>query len=133
MPHRHELLARALRSLDAQTLQDFTVMGLPDGPDPLLEVADDVRVVPLGRHYSIGWGAVQRPVAGYLCDTEYIAYLDDDNEYLPHHLQTLMDAIGDKDMVFSQMLMPDGSVLFDGEVRVGKIDSSVILHRTDAL
>lgn len=144
--HRHQSLQAALESIAAQTYQDFTVFVMPDGPDPdLLQVlfwseipavramyrAGKVEVIPLGQVWHI-YGAPQRLIAGYLARTEFIAYLDDDNLWLPEHLEVLRAAIGDHSFAYAMQQRPEGPS-FDGDARRYKIDTSAILHRTDAL
>ena len=144
--HRHESLQRALESIAAQTFQDFVVFVMPDGPDPKLADAlansaihsvrtlwdqGKIEIIPLGRTWHI-YGAPQRLVAGYLCRTEFMAYLDDDNLWLPNHLELLLAAVQGHDFAFAAQERNDG-IVFDGEVRVGGIDTSSLLHRTDAL
>jgi len=86
---RPRLLAEALESLRAQTLRDFEVVLVNDGgplPDDLARPAG-LTVVPAaparpGRSAALG--------AGLAASTgRYVAYLDDDDRYLPAHLETL--------------------------------------------
>jgi glycosyltransferase involved in cell wall biosynthesis len=70
IPPREHYLARALRSVDAQTLR----------PDHVSVVVD-----------RNGEGAAAtRNRAWQAADTEWIAFLDDDDEFLPHHLEHLL-------------------------------------------
>jgi GT2 family glycosyltransferase len=147
LPHRHEQLRRALRSVAEQTYRDFRVMILPNGPDHGLRsvVAEsglsppDVQIVPLGRPWNFGWGAVNRVVAGFLCTTTHQAYLDDDNYYLSSHLELCMAAIGDRDMAYSQIIrgaergIISGSAWHEGTSDRRFLDASNIVIRTDAL
>jgi glycosyltransferase involved in cell wall biosynthesis len=147
LQHRHAELQRALDSLAAQTCQDFEVWVMPNGPDRRLQdviagservgvralwARSQIRILPLGQPWNIGYGAVNRLVAGYLCQSEFMAYLDDDNFYERAHLAGLLAAIGDHDFAFCQMKRA-GEVVFSGAVAVGSIDASVMLHRTAAL
>jgi glycosyltransferase involved in cell wall biosynthesis len=136
--HRHPQLQEALASIAAQTFQDFVVFVMPDGPDPeLAEVLrgdalwDRIAIIPLGRPWHI-YGAPQRLIAGYLARTEFMAYLDDDNLWLPRHLELLLTAVDGHDFAFAAQERPDG-VVFDGEPCIGKIDTSALLHRTEAI
>ena len=149
IPERHAIFLIALDSVGRQTwVDDVTVFAMPDGPDPDLArviaesdypgvrfIADHdrLRIIPLGRRWHPpGWGAAQRLVAGFLAETEYIAYLDDDNIWKPDHLALLLAAVQGKDFAFSQMVIPGGRILGDAPV-MGHIDTSLILHRTDLL
>lgn len=144
--HRHESLQQAVASIAAQTFQDFTVFVMPDGPDPLLADAlckskdhsvrklwdqGKIELIPLGLPWHI-YGAPQRLIAGYLARTEFIAYLDDDNLWLPRHLELLLAAIEGRHFAYAMQQRPEGPS-FDGDPRIGKIDTSSLLHRTEAL
>lgn len=148
IPSRHDLFLQALNSVGNQTVRDVQVFAMSDGPDPDLAgiIADSqypgvrriyadcgLRVIPLGRQWHPpGWGAAQRLVAGYLCETEFMAYLDDDNIWEPEHLEVLLAAVEGHDFAFSQGLWPSGQVVGDAP-EMGHIDTSLILHRTELL
>lgn len=70
IPPRTHLLARALASVAAQTL-----------PAQNVAIAYDVEKVGAGPTRTRALRQVQ---------TEWVAFLDDDDELLPHHLDTLM-------------------------------------------
>lgn len=144
--HRHESLQKALESIAAQTFQDFVVMVMPDGPDPTLAEClsrstfstvrqmwenRQIEILPLGRTWHV-YGAPQRLVAGYLVHTEFMAYLDDDNLWLPQHLELLLAAVEGHDFAFAQQDRTDG-IVFDGEPKIYKIDTSALLHRTECI
>jgi hypothetical protein len=83
IPGREQLLARALASVDAQTAR----------PRRILVVADTERL-----------GAAQtRNRLLRQVRTSWVAWLDDDDELLPNHLQVLIDAANDShaDLVYS--------------------------------
>lgn len=140
LPHRHEQLQRALDSVFAQTVTDLEVLVMPNGPDPALPAAiaadPRVRVLPLGRPWNFGCGAVNRLVAGFMVDTEFVAWLDDDNWFFPSHLEGLLNAIGDADCAYSQVLRETGQVTgwdwLTGPGAWNFIDTSCILYRTDS-
>lgn len=73
IPQRRALLARALASVGAQTLL----------PDAVVIVEDTER---LG-------GARNRQRGLDQAITQYVAHLDDDDEFLPNHLERLRDTI----------------------------------------
>lgn len=83
IPTRSHLLGRAIASVHAQTL-------LPQ--DHIISVDYARRGGPATLDAAI-WGA----------RTEWVAILDDDDEFLPHHLQTLHSVAldTDADLVFS--------------------------------
>lgn len=69
IPPRSTLLARALASVTAQTLQPAAIV---------VEIDHDGDGAPATRDRAL------RKVT-----TEWVAFLDDDDEMLPHHLETL--------------------------------------------
>ncbi len=87
---RPELVCRAVRSALGQTMRELEVVVVIDGDDPAtlaaLETIDDPRL----RHLS----QPQKRGAGHARDTgaaasrgEWVAFLDDDDEWLPEKLQ----------------------------------------------
>jgi glycosyltransferase involved in cell wall biosynthesis len=82
IPPRDGYLRRALRSVDAQTLR----------PDHVSVVVD-----------RDGNGASEtRNRAWMRCESDWVAFLDDDDELLPHHLEHLLDVARETnaDMVY---------------------------------
>lgn len=92
--NRPDRLRMALASLVAQTYQDFEVIVVNDaGCDVASVVAacvDRHRITTITHDRNRGLAAARnsglRAAKG-----DYIAYLDDDDRYLPHHLETLVD------------------------------------------
>lgn len=93
--NRPGLLVDALASLSAQTLRDFEVVLVNDGGEPvehLLAGCDfPVAYVRLGRNQGV---SAARNAALKLVRGRYVAYLDDDDVYMPGHLALLADAFG---------------------------------------
>ncbi len=91
--NRLDRLQMALASLAAQTYQDFEVIVVNDaGCDVASVVAacvDRHRITAITHDRNRGLAAARnsglRAAKG-----DYIAYLDDDDRYLPHHLETLV-------------------------------------------
>ena len=139
---RHTLLQRALDSIAAQSFRDFEVWVMPDGPVDLTDVVGTYRETPLGRRWQ-KWGAVQKLVAGYLCESPYMAYLHDDDYWKPRHLELLMAAMMDPIKLDNgNSVFPDfaysmidwcGTVIGTDPPRHAQIDTGCILHRTDLL
>ncbi len=94
---RPELLRRAVRSALGQTLREIEVVVVVDGVDPATMVAlealaredERVRVVALPSRVG-GSDARNRGVDA--AAGEWIAFLDDDDEWLPGKLQAQVDA-----------------------------------------
>ena len=156
IPSRHDLLLRALQSVARQSFTDYEVWVVRDGgQDDFVDLylrwwrftafsprsATNLHTEVLGRR----WGALGQPgrlVAGYLTRCPLIAYLDDDNWWEPSHLEKLVEVIEGSDFAFSQILVlegsgvpgkPGGRIVGDGQPRVGHVDASALLHRTELL
>jgi hypothetical protein len=109
---RPESLARAVDSALAQTVRDHVVVVVDDGAGLAPLPADD-RLVAVSLSENIGRPGVVRNVGIALSRSTYIAFLDDDNLWRPHHLATALQAMGDADLVYTgvERAHPDGSVL----------------------
>lgn len=92
IPPRHELLARALRSVDAQTRR----------PD-VLTVAVDYERAGAAVTRNRAWRA--------LGDVDYVAFLDDDDEFGPDHLARLVEVAvaEDADLVYPWFTVSAGT------------------------
>lgn len=92
---RAELLARAIRSVLAQTFENFEIVVVLDGEDAATLRAVErfldsrIRCVTLGGN-SGGGRARNAGVAA--ADGEWIAFLDDDDEFLPGKLELQLAA-----------------------------------------
>jgi glycosyltransferase involved in cell wall biosynthesis len=95
---RPELLLRAVRSALAQTLQDIEVIVVIDGDDPPTESAleetmrNDERVSVIALTTSVG-GSDARNRGVQAASGEWVAFLDDDDEWLPGKLQAQLEAV----------------------------------------
>lgn len=150
------ILERAIPSVRAQDYagsiehlvvmdgQDESARALLRGAGYSEENGAPRRLISLGRNWSHpdhvhgGVGVIPRQVGAYLAAGEYITYLDDDNEYLPHHVSALvaaMESAGGVD--FACSLWHHGSA--DGPVAGwappgrGRTDTSSIMHRAATL
>ncbi|MDD4984706.1 MAG: glycosyltransferase family 2 protein [Dehalococcoidales bacterium] len=142
--NRHDLLLnRCLPSVAAQSYPDIEHVIVSDGPDDnLLEhfggygvEKHGVRYFATGRRYN-DWGVSPKNAALLLSAGDYIAYLDDDNKFLPEHIEKLVDLLEQTgaDLVYSKFLwLPEGIVRGTPELRLGQIDTSVVLHRRELL
>jgi glycosyltransferase involved in cell wall biosynthesis len=94
---RPELLARAVQSALAQTLRTIEVIVVIDGPDAITRVAldklsrEDPRLRILALSISVG-GSDARNRGVEAASGEWIAFLDDDDEWLAGKLQAQVDA-----------------------------------------
>jgi glycosyltransferase involved in cell wall biosynthesis len=127
-------LRRAITSIQAQSFQDFEHIIVSDGYDEdvdLYHYPPRWRVAQLGRRR---WdqGATPRNLGLLLARGDLIAYLDDDNEWMPDHLASLIEAICQADFAFSDMLIEgEGRTIGTGRPEVTHIDTSCLLHRRD--
>jgi len=93
--NRRALLQEAIESVLAQTLGDFEVVVVNDaGSDarPAVDAFRDPRLVYLEHTVNQGQPAA-RNTALRAARGRYIAYLDDDDRYLPQHFETLVGAL----------------------------------------
>jgi glycosyltransferase involved in cell wall biosynthesis len=92
--NRHELLLRAVHSALSQTYANLEVVVVIDGPDPATEAAlgaigeERLRVVTLPQ--SVG-GSDARNMGVQQAQGEWIAFLDDDDEWMPAKIEKQLD------------------------------------------
>jgi glycosyltransferase involved in cell wall biosynthesis len=95
--NRAPLLGQAIRSVLAQSDQDFEIVVVDDGStdDPGSMVKDfaDPRIVFL-RQENRGGGAARNTGIEH-ARGRYIAFLDSDDHYLPHHLAAMRKLLAD--------------------------------------
>ncbi len=95
---RPELLLRAVRSVLAQTLREIEAVIVIDGDDPATEraleelVREDGRVRVIALAKSVG-GSDARNRGVDAASGEWVAFLDDDDEWLPGKLQAQLEAV----------------------------------------
>jgi glycosyltransferase involved in cell wall biosynthesis len=95
---RPKLLLRALSSVFNQTHSDIEVIVVVDGPDPdtmaVLQSTSDARLRVIVNPKSLT-AAGARNVGAASANGAWIAFLDDDDEWLPHKLERqLAHAVG---------------------------------------
>ncbi len=110
---RPELLPGAVDSALAQTVEDNLVIVVDDGGGlPPLPSHPRLVAVSLSRNSAV-LGLV-RNVGIRLTDSEFIAFLDDDNTWLPDHLEAALAALRDgADLIYTavERRRPDGTLL----------------------
>ncbi|HEY0636033.1 MAG TPA: glycosyltransferase family A protein [Pseudonocardiaceae bacterium] len=110
---RPELLPAAVESALAQTVEDNLVIVVDDGGGlPPLPTHERLVAVSLSRNSAV-LGLV-RNVGIRLTDSEYLAFLDDDNTWLPGHLAAALGALDrGADLVYTavERRHPDGTLL----------------------
>ncbi len=141
---RHDvLLDRCIPSVAAQDWPNLQHVVVSDGPDMALSatLANDPRVtyLELPTHDPAArWGHWARLAGIEATDAGYIAYLDDDNAFRPHHISTLMRALNQQPFsgyAYAQMILhcAGGVVIGQTVPSYGQIDTSMILHRRSIL
>jgi glycosyltransferase involved in cell wall biosynthesis len=94
--NRAELLGTAIRSVLTQTFQDFEIVIVDDGSSDatreLVESFDDPRIRYI-RHPAARGGAAARNTGIAQSRAEYVAFLDDDDEWYPDKLARQMEVM----------------------------------------
>ncbi|HEY4124800.1 MAG TPA: glycosyltransferase family A protein, partial [Rhizomicrobium sp.] len=89
--NRAHLLERALSSVLNQSFQDFEIIVVDDGskddPERVVQAIADSRIR-FVRQENMGGGAA-RNTGIDLAQGRYIAFLDSDDQFLPHHLKAV--------------------------------------------
>ncbi|MDQ1692940.1 MAG: hypothetical protein QOH85_475 [Acidobacteriaceae bacterium] len=92
--NRPELVLRAVRSALAQSIREIEVIVVIDGPDPetlaALRAVDDARLRWVDLEHSVG-GSEARNIGVRTASTPWVAFLDDDDEWLPQKLALQID------------------------------------------
>jgi glycosyltransferase involved in cell wall biosynthesis len=144
--NRPNHLLRAIQSILFQTYPHWELYVIGDKCPVLTGVMETLRI---NHQYDrrIRWwnfqenngagGAVPRNYALYLAQTEWIAYLDDDNTWEPNHLQSFMDIVGkdenkDVQYLFSSFKVDGKDMITDVPVK-GSLDTSCLFHKRDLI
>lgn len=110
--NRAELLGEALESVVNQTFDDVEVIVVNDGGRTLAPLLEEwqrklrLRLIELTRTSGVSRA---RNLGVQHAGGQYIAFLDDDDVFLPHHLQTAQDALATtgSDLVYLGALVSD--------------------------
>ncbi len=111
---RPDGLLAALDSVLKQTFDDFVVMVVDDG-GPLAELPQDPRVHAITLSRNIHCLGVSRNIGMRLTESEFVAFLDDDNTWREDHLEVALTRLrqpGAPDAVYTAMrrITPDGEL-----------------------
>lgn len=139
------LLGRCIPSVQAQTYSPVEHLVVIDGPDPALvwqlerfgyrAAADHRRrLVELGRNWGMV-GNAARAVGAFLAAGDWICYLDDDNEFDPDHVETMVAQALAKQvgLVCCAWRTPTGEVAGWAPPGTNRTDAGSILHHRDLL
>jgi glycosyltransferase involved in cell wall biosynthesis len=111
--NRADTIVRAIRSVQAQTLQDWELIVVDDGSSDATAsiIADiDPRMLLIrqaNRGFTEARNAGIRAARG-----DYVAFLDSDDEFMPHHLKlcvAFLDAFPDEQFVSTELLEDFGN------------------------
>ncbi|MBR3741624.1 MAG: glycosyltransferase [Clostridia bacterium] len=133
-----DIVERAVRSVIAQTYRDWELIVIDDSPDdyayrPAIKnmvkrYADDYRSVYHENPKSSG-ACYSRNVGLEMARGEYIAYLDDDDEWIPCKLEKQIEKLKDSDERAALVYCPFYSIFED----TGKKTASKIPERSGML
>ena len=135
---RSALLRRSLNSLRAQTFQDFEIIVVADAWDADSAVAAVDLLRPCDRFLKRSGApgpALSRNAALDMACGEWVVFLDDDDTFLPSHLQTVHVEACDP---AAQLLFSDCAVIIEdrslpGMPALSQQQLSLIGNNTDAL
>ena len=101
---RPRLIGRAVASVLAQTLPDLELIVVVDGPDPdtvaALATIHDERLRVLQNHSPAGAGAA-RNLGAAQARGDWLAFLDDDDEFLPEKLERQLALAAGREVLVS--------------------------------
>ena len=108
---RPEGVIAAVNSVLAQERRDFVIIVVDDGAG-LPALPNDPRLFAVSLSRNCGIAGLVRNVGIRLSNSDFIAFLDDDNIWTPQHLTMAVGALGnDTDMIYTAVRRrkPDGS------------------------
>lgn len=145
-----KFLSKAIESVVGQSIDDWELIVVDDGStdntEEVVKSFKDKRIKYIKREEASGTHC--RPLNEGIAASkgEYIAYLDDDNEYYPFHLEVLaktLDNNPELDVAYCDMiidygdgkLVPGIAIDFDPQflIRRNYIDTSEVMHRRDVV
>jgi len=105
--NRPQLICRAVRSALNQTYSNLEVVVVIDGPDAatveILEALHEPRLRVIALHENVG-GSEARNIGARVAQGEWVALLDDDDEWLPEKIErqlAIANALQDKNAFVS--------------------------------
>ena len=141
---RPEMLLRAVHSALAQSMENQAIVVIDDGGG-LPDMPADPRLRTYSMPVNSGTPHLLRNIGIRLTQSPFVAFLDDDNEWEPDHLDTALAALDAgsarerPDLVYTALrrTFPDGrpldvlSVPFDRRslARAGYVDTNAIVAR----
>lgn len=148
---RPQIVARAIRSVRAQTFGDFEMIVCTDGPaNPAMLTLIDRVGDPRIRYMSTGarlggyGAAVREHVMRQGLEGRYLCFLDDDNVLFPRYIERMTTALREQSAarfaicsIFHGGPMAAGAdaspFYLPGELKVGHIDSLQVMVEREAM
>jgi glycosyltransferase involved in cell wall biosynthesis len=141
---RPQQLVRAVQSALTQSVRDHVVVVVDDGGG-LPELPDDPRLFAISLSSNTATAGLARNVGIRLSRSKYVAFLDDDNEWEPNHLEVSLSVFESEtegspvDVTYTAMkrILPDGRIMdvistpFDRKLlgRTGYVDTNCLVIR----
>jgi glycosyltransferase involved in cell wall biosynthesis len=98
--NRPGMLADCLKSIQSQTYQNVEAIVVNDGGVDVKKIIESLnrqnQITLLEHHANRGMAAARNTGIG-VARGKYLAYLDDDDSYLPHHIETLVSFLENND------------------------------------
>jgi teichuronic acid biosynthesis glycosyltransferase TuaG len=120
--NRASSLKRAIDSVQAQTVKDLDVIVIDDGSDD--DTCDIVQAYANCRYVKTehsGLPAVARNVGARMTDATYLAFLDSDDEWLPHKIEKQLAAISCGLVCSNASLNGERPYLRPGQKHTGRV------------
>lgn len=107
---RVQILIGVDKILHAPLILEDLSRGLPDNMALMILDPSYSTSARHGGVFQAHDGGAMRTILSFLAHANYVAYLDDDNHWKPHHLSTLHKIIQDKHYAYSlrEFIHPDG-------------------------
>ncbi|MCI2285479.1 glycosyltransferase [Colwellia sp. MSW7] len=110
--NRANIVEKVINSVIAQTCQDFEIIIVDDGSkDNAKEVIDNIRDNRIRYIYQEnGGGSKARNTGIDNAKGKYVAFLDSDDVFLPHHLETSLEVLeqGNNICTYAQVIVDRG-------------------------
>lgn len=123
--NRLDYLKKAIASVLKQTYREFECIivddGSTDGTKQYLQSLSDARIRYIKRTKAFGCDTLPKNRGVKISKGDYIAFLDDDNQYLPDHLQCLINEIkrdDTLDLVYGDRLIIDEEKRFSNQIGI---------------
>lgn len=110
--NRAHLIAETVQSVLDQSFQDFEIIivddGSSDNPRPVIEAIGDCRIKLIEQENK--GGSAARNTGIEAATGKYIAFLDSDDLWLPHHLEQALPVLesGDSICTYTQVIVDRG-------------------------